>query len=56
MYGEMQRIVHSEGGLIAPVLPNNIWAFRSRVKHADSISKSWELDGWMFISRWWVEG
>lgn len=55
MYGEMQRIVHDDGGLIAPILPNNIWAYRSRVKHAESISKAWELDGWQFISRWWIE-
>lgn len=55
MYGEMQRIVHDEGGLITPILPNNIWAYRSRVKHDESISRAWELDGWRFISRWWVE-
>jgi peptide/nickel transport system substrate-binding protein len=31
MYGKMQRIVHGDVGLIAPVLPNNIWAFRSQL-------------------------
>lgn len=55
MYGEMQLIVQEEGGLVMPMIPNNIWAFRSRVKHEGSISRAWELDGWQFISRWWVE-
>jgi len=55
MYGEMQTIVHDDGGLIAPIIPNNIWALSKRVKHADAISTAWELDGWQFISRWWVE-
>lgn len=55
MYGEMQQIVHDEGGLIAAMIPNSIWAYRARVKHGDATSKAWELDGWQFISRWWVE-
>jgi peptide/nickel transport system substrate-binding protein len=55
MYGEMQKILRDEGGAIIPMVPNNIWAFSNKVKHDPSISKAWELDGWQFISRWWVE-
>jgi peptide/nickel transport system substrate-binding protein len=55
MYGEMQKILRDEGGAIIPMVPNNIWAFGNKVKHDPSISKAWELDGWQFISRWWVE-
>jgi peptide/nickel transport system substrate-binding protein len=55
MYGEMQKIVRDEGGAIIPMIPNNIWAFNKKIKHDASISKAWELDGWQFISRWWME-
>jgi peptide/nickel transport system substrate-binding protein len=55
MYGEMQRIVHEEGGYVVPIIPNNIWAINTRVKHDEQISTAWEIDGWQFISRWWIE-
>ncbi|MBJ2150237.1 ABC transporter substrate-binding protein [Paracoccus sp. IB05] len=55
MYGEMQLILNEEGGLIAPMLPNNIWAVRSRIRRGEELSRAWELDGWQFISRWWIE-
>ena len=55
MYGEMQQIVHDEGGIIIPMIPNNIWAYNTKVRHGPSISHTWELDGWQFISRWWME-
>lgn len=56
MYGEMQRIVHDEGGYIVPMIPNNVWALNTRVKHDEEISTAWEIDGWQFISRWWIDG
>ncbi|AGT10673.1 ABC transporter substrate-binding protein [Paracoccus aminophilus] len=55
MYGEMQQIVHDEGGSITPLIPNNVWARSTRIKHGEALSTAYELDGWHFISRWWVE-
>lgn len=55
MYGEMQKIVRDDGGAVIPMIPNNIWAYNKKIKHGPTISKAWELDGWMFISRWWME-
>ncbi|HVZ01691.1 MAG TPA: ABC transporter substrate-binding protein [Dongiaceae bacterium] len=55
MYADMQKILQDDGGIIIPMIPNNIWAFNKKVKHAESISKAMELDGWQFISRWWIE-
>ena len=42
-------------GAIIPIIPNMNWAYNKKIKHGPSISKTWELDGWMFISRWWME-
>jgi peptide/nickel transport system substrate-binding protein len=55
MYGEMQKIVRDDGGAIIPIIPNMTWAYNKKIKHGPSISKTWELDGWMFVSRWWME-
>lgn len=55
MYAEMQQIVHDIGGVIVPIIPNNIWAFNQRVKHDPDISNVWQIDGLQFVSRWWVE-
>lgn len=54
LYGEMQQVVHDEGGSITPIIPNNVWAFNKRIAHDENISRAWELDGWQFINRWWV--
>ncbi|MCZ4352750.1 ABC transporter substrate-binding protein [Roseovarius aestuarii] len=54
MYGEMQTILTNEGGLVAPVIPNNIWAFDNKVAHAPEMSTTAQLDGYHFISRWWI--
>lgn len=54
LYGELQKIVHDDGGSITPIIPNNVWAFNKRIAHHENISRAWELDGWQFINRWWV--
>lgn len=54
MYGEMQEILTNEGGLVAPIIPNNVWAFHKKVAHAPEMSKNSQLDGFHFISRWWI--
>ena len=55
LYVEMQKIVHHEGGVIVPMLPNSIWARNARVGRAEQISSAWQMDGLQLISRWWME-
>lgn len=53
MYGEMQAILRDEGGVIVPMYANYVFARSSKVQRGEAISKSWELDGWKCIERWW---
>jgi len=56
MYTEMQTMLHNDGGVIVPILPNSIWAKASKVQHGADISSAWQMDGLQLISRWWLEG
>ncbi len=53
MYAEMAQISRDDGGTILPMFTNYVYAQRNNVKHADSVSTSWETDGGRFASRWW---
>ena len=53
MYREMQAMVRDEGGAIIPMYANYVFARSSEVARGEQISKSWELDGWKCIERWW---
>ncbi|MGE0009135.1 MAG: ABC transporter substrate-binding protein [Parvibaculaceae bacterium] len=53
MYGEMQKILRDEGGAIIPMYANYVFARSNKVARGEAISKSWELDGWKCIERWW---
>jgi peptide/nickel transport system substrate-binding protein len=53
MYREMQSILRDEGGAIIPMYANYVFARSDKVARGDAISKSWELDGWKCIERWW---
>lgn len=52
MYGEMQRILRDEGGLVLPMFPNNIWAVSKKVAHG-KLEERWTMDGYRPIERWW---
>jgi peptide/nickel transport system substrate-binding protein len=53
MYREMQSIVRDDGGALIPMYANYVFARSHRVERGEHISKSWELDGWKCIERWW---
>jgi peptide/nickel transport system substrate-binding protein len=53
MYVEMQRIVHTDGGLILPVFLSEIMGYRSNIHVPDVIANNWELDGHLCSRRWW---
>ena len=53
MYVEMQRIVHTDGGLILPVFLSEIMGYRSNIHVPDVVANNWELDGHLCSRRWW---
>lgn len=55
MYGEIQAVLHDEGGVIVPAFPNYVWATRENVKHGPNVASNYTLDGLKFIQRWWLE-
>ena len=53
LYGEMQRIVRDEGGVVIPLFANYIYASSDRLRHEDSLASNWDLDGFKAPERWW---
>ena len=53
MYVEMQRIVHTDGGLILPVFLSEIMGYKSNIHVPDVVANNWELDGHLCSRRWW---
>lgn len=53
MYGEMQRILHDEGGAVIPLFASNVFAMSDKIGHPETMSGAWELDGGRSIERWW---
>lgn len=53
LYVEMQRLVHTDGGLILPVFLSEIMGYRTNVHVPDVIANNWELDGHLCSRRWW---
>ena len=53
MYVEMQRLVRDEGGLVAPVFANWIYATNSKVDVPEKLASDWILDGNKNTERWW---
>jgi peptide/nickel transport system substrate-binding protein len=52
MYGEMQRILSDEGGLVLPLFPNNIFATSDKIVHG-KLEERWPMDGRRACERWW---
>ena len=52
MYAEMQRLVHSEGGLVAPAFGNFISVTSDQIWVPDQLASSWTLDGCKNTERW----
>jgi peptide/nickel transport system substrate-binding protein len=55
MYGEMQRIVSDEGGVVIPMFNNYLFASNNRVGQPDVLATNWSLDGNRVMDRWWFE-
>lgn len=53
MYGEMQSILHDDGGAVVWAFPNYVDALNENVGVPDEIAGNWELDGGRFIEKWW---
>ena len=53
MYGELQRLIRDEGGLIAPVFANTITVTTDKVGTPDQISPAFAMDGLKGPERWW---
>ncbi len=53
-YGEMQRLVRDEGGVIVPVFGTDIAAASQKIGF-DTPAVNWELDGFRAAQRWWFK-
>lgn len=54
MYGEMQRIVHDEGGQIVHLFQNWVFASKDTLKHGP-LAGNTDCDGMKFPERWWFD-
>ena len=52
IYGEMQKIVRDEGGVVVPIFNNYVFAMSDKVQH-DEMAGNWDLDGNKAMERWW---
>ena len=52
IYGEMQKIVRDEGGVVVPMFNNYVFAMSNKVQH-DEMAGNWDLDGNKAMERWW---
>jgi peptide/nickel transport system substrate-binding protein len=55
MYAEMQQLCRDDGGTILAFFQNFLWAAHERVKHGESVSSEWQLDGGRAYHRWWFD-
>ncbi len=53
MYGEMQKIVSDDGGVVVPMFNNYVFAMSTKVEHEDSMAANMDLDGNKGMERWW---
>ncbi|MGE0210379.1 MAG: ABC transporter substrate-binding protein [Parvibaculaceae bacterium] len=52
MYGEMQQLVHDDGGLVNVMFTKFVDAHSARLAH-DEVAANWPLDGMKIAERWW---
>ncbi|WP_272010477.1 ABC transporter substrate-binding protein [Roseovarius sp. ZX-A-9] len=52
MYGEMQRLISDDGGVIAPIFANHVEAHSDKLAHGEVGTVS-EMDSGLMIERWW---
>ena len=52
MYYEMQQLCSDDGGVLAPIFSNYVFAMSEKIAH-DRMSAAWDLDGIKCLERWW---
>lgn len=52
MYWEMQEVLANDGGVIAPMFANFVFALSDEIGHGDLASNS-DMDGERWMERWW---
>lgn len=52
MYGEMQRLISDDGGVIAPLFTNHVEAHSDKLAH-DRVGTVAEMDSNLLLERWW---
>ncbi len=53
IYGDMQRLVRDDGGVVVWAFANYIYAMTDKVQHDPDVAANWALDGTRYIERWW---
>lgn len=53
MYGEMQRIIRDEGGVVIPMFANHVWGVSDKIGHTKKVAANQTLDGTRCLERWW---
>jgi peptide/nickel transport system substrate-binding protein len=53
MYGEMQRILRDEGGVVVPFFANYVMGLSERIAHGKMASNN-TFDGQRAVERWWM--
>ncbi|WP_272003257.1 ABC transporter substrate-binding protein [Roseovarius sp. ZX-A-9] len=53
MYYEMQQLCSDDGGVLAPVFSNYVFATNDKVAH-NRMSAAWDMDGIKCLERWWL--
>nr|WP_309502189.1 ABC transporter substrate-binding protein [uncultured Roseovarius sp.] len=54
LYGEMQSLVRNDGGTVVPFFANDVFATSDKVAF-DKASNNYEVDGRLFLERWWFK-
>ena len=55
LYGRMQDIVRTDGGVIVPMFASYVMAHKNNVKTPETVGANWTLDGFRAPERWWFE-
>ena len=53
MYGEMQLILHNEGGAVIPMFAHYVNAYSDKLAHGSAVGGNLDLDGMRVAERWW---
>ncbi|QFS84659.1 Nickel-binding periplasmic protein precursor [Roseivivax sp. THAF40] len=52
-YGEMQRILRDDGGVIIPMFANYVQALKTSIGTPETVGNLWQMDNGRMAERWW---